>query len=99
MPTNRKANPMTEVKPHQITLDWDKSTDHLAYVYPASEQAVARVLNASPESSNGRSEWVFMRLADGTLILGVFPQGDTYTELEKETFEAEQALCKMLAEK
>lgn len=32
--------------------------------------------------NDGRSEWQWFRLANGDLILGVFPRGDTYIETE-----------------
>lgn len=35
----------------------------------------------STEGRDGRSSWVWVRLADGTLVLGVMPQGDTYERM------------------
>lgn len=33
---------------------------------------------------DARSPWCWARLASGDLILGTFPQGDTYLEIEKD---------------
>ena len=54
----------------------------LASVHPASDASVQTVLNKSTEGMDGRSNWCWIRLADGTLILGIFPQGDTYLSVE-----------------
>jgi len=56
----------------------------IATTLPASDEAVADVTAADPTSGNGRSEWLWVRLANGDLILGVFPQGDTYFTHEEE---------------
>jgi len=74
------------VEPHEITLlggdlagvQQEDGSMHLATVTPAKNAAVIEVLRADVSSMDGRSQWVWVRLADGTLILGVFPQGDTY---------------------
>lgn len=50
----------------------------------ASDAAVETVLNADVNSSDGRSEWLWIRLPNGDLVLGVYPQGDTYFEFEGE---------------
>ena len=62
-----------------------RDTDRvLATVKPASNESVGTVLTASETSEDGRSNWMWVRLANGDLILGVYPQGDTYfaTELD-----------------
>jgi len=56
----------------------------LAEVKPAPQALVDKVLAAPTTGHDGRSEWVFVRLQNGDLILGVFPQGDTYCECEGE---------------
>jgi hypothetical protein len=56
----------------------------IATVEPARPEAVEKVLSAPVGTGDGRSEWVWLRLTNGDLILGVFPQGDTYVELEGE---------------
>ena len=53
---------------------------------PASLSAVDYVLKqpqASHTQHDGRSKWMWIRLPDGDLILGVYPQGDTYFSTEK----------------
>jgi hypothetical protein len=45
---------------------------------PASRHAVEQVLAAPVDYDDGRSEFVWIRLDGGDLILGVFPVGDTY---------------------
>lgn len=52
---------------------------------PAPAKAVKLVLAAPVESKtqhDGRSQWLWIRLPDGDLILGVYPQGDTYFATE-----------------
>ena len=56
--------------------------EHLATIKPASRKAVERVLSADEQDQDGRSQWVWVRLSNGDLILGVYPQGDTYFECE-----------------
>jgi hypothetical protein len=58
----------------------------IATTQPASEKAVKHVLDADPKADLGyaRSEWLWIRLGNGDLILGVFPQDDTYFEHETE---------------
>src|SRR6185503_12334228 len=58
----------------------DDTTTPIAYVAPADPAAAQKVLDATTEGNDGRSEWVWVRLQDGTLILGTFPRGDTYLE-------------------
>lgn len=50
----------------------------IAYMCPAAPEAVSYLLALpiSTPSRDTRSEWLWIRLADGTLILGFFPQGD-----------------------
>lgn len=47
---------------------------------PADPADVVAVLTAITDD-DGRSEPVWLRLWDGTLILGVFPRGDTYMQM------------------
>ena len=58
---------------------------------PASDESVGIVLNApvtddlepsDPGYCDGRSGWRWFRFPDGTLVLGVFPQGDIYFATE-----------------
>ncbi len=58
----------------------------IATVVPVKRPAVVtKIINASEQGEDGRSPWVWVRLASGDLILGVFPQGDTYFATESET--------------
>jgi len=69
------------MKAHR-TYDDDEPTRIIASIHPASEQSVKTVMMQSETSGDGRSPWVWLRLPNGDLILGVFPQGDTYFECE-----------------
>lgn len=51
------------------------------YMKPASAESIEKVLMADENDPDGRSEYMWVRLANGDLILGVFPQGDTYVEV------------------
>lgn len=51
-------------------------------IYPASRESVEHVLSQDDNSEDGRSQWLWIRLQNGDLILGVFPQGDTYFDVE-----------------
>lgn len=78
------VNEHTITLPHHDALDAmrdDKGNLHLATVTPASPEAVAKVLRADEKGCDGRSNWVWLRLADGTLALAIFPQGDLYEDL------------------
>lgn len=55
----------------------------LARVTPATPEDAQFVLEQSTEGDDGRSEWVWIRLPEGTLALAVFPQGDTYMEISE----------------
>jgi hypothetical protein len=54
----------------------------LATIAPARKDQVDLILAASEDTEDGRSEWLWIRLPNGDLILGVFPQGDTYFATE-----------------
>lgn len=68
---------MPKYPAHYIRDDTDDL--ELAYVTPALPEDV-EALKAANVDSEGRSEWVWLRLRDGTLILGIFPCGDTYMQ-------------------
>ena len=74
---------MSKLAPHVIRDD-DDERRVLARVHPASQKSVQCVLEQKEEGYDGRSNWVWVRLANGDLILGVFPQGDTYLSVEKD---------------
>ncbi len=70
------------MKAHRTTdvdLQGHETTE--AWIHPASLESVAHVM-AQPETDDGRSEFVWVRLPCGDLILGVFPRGDTYFAVE-----------------
>lgn len=81
---------MAHTEAHTISVTEDELSRladgevYIAAVKPASTESVGLVLSASQDSEDGRSGWVWVRLASGDLVLGVFPQGDTYfaTELD-----------------
>lgn len=54
----------------------------IATIKPADPEIVQQVLAADESDDDGRSQWVWVRLPNGDLILGVYPQGDTYFECE-----------------
>jgi hypothetical protein len=68
----------------ETTITLDENDVREVWLKPASEESVNTVLNADENSDDGRSEWLWIRLPNGDLILGVVPQGDTYfaTELD-----------------
>lgn len=57
-----------------------------AWQKPASEEAVSAILGANPELVDGftRSEFLWIRLVNGDLILGVYPQDEAYFAFEGE---------------
>lgn len=63
----------------------DETGRVLAWSFPARSDGVAKVMAATEGDEDGRSEWVWIRLANGDLFLGVAPRGDTYEDLEAET--------------
>ena len=79
----------SKTPPHVLYIEDENGRDTeqvCAYIHPASAKSVRTVLDAeeNAEDGNGRSEYVWVRLQDGTLILGVFPQGDTYLAVERD---------------
>lgn len=73
---------------HDVDPNTGRDTDVvIARTKSASPEAVAYVLAAeeNDKNDNGRSEWLWIRLANGDLVLGVFPQGDTYFQNEEES--------------
>lgn len=66
---------------HWIKTDADDvlpDGTELAYTTKADPADVAHVLAQPTTGHDGRSDWVWLRLRDGTLALATFPQGDTY---------------------
>lgn len=54
--------------------------EYLGSSCDASQEDANYVL-AQPVDLDGRSDWKWVRLTDGSLILGVYPCGDTYIEM------------------
>lgn len=48
----------------------------------ATKAGVDCVLNSPVHLLDGRSEWFFIRLPNGDLVLATYPRGDTYFETE-----------------
>lgn len=57
----------------------------LAIVGEADSDLAHEIINTVPDDSGDtRSPWLWVRLANGDLILGCFPQGDLYLETERD---------------
>ena len=67
-------------------LDWPgRDPLHLADYTVASSASVETMLDPElPTDGGGRSAWMWVRLPDGTLIFGCFPQGVTYFATEED---------------
>lgn len=50
----------------------------------ALPESVEAIIEANELSEDGRSQWVWVRFPNGDLMLGTFPQGETYFEHEEE---------------
>lgn len=68
-----------EAHGHFIEDENGNQTKQVAWSTPAKEEDALALLQA-PRHADGRSDFVWMRLHDGTLFLAVFPKGDTYME-------------------
>lgn len=71
---------MSALKPHVTVIEPDEGRQIL--IHPASDASVKEVLKQSPDDPDGRSNWVWVRFPNGDLVLGIFPQGDTYFAVE-----------------
>jgi hypothetical protein len=65
------------LEPHEDIKNFE-----IARAKRASDESVRVVLNAGANTDDGRSDWEWIRLRNGDLILGVFPRGETYFEVE-----------------
>lgn len=65
---------------HVTVLDPEGGLDVL--IHPAPDRVVEAVLAAPIGTGDGRSPWMFLRLPNGDLMIGVFPQGDTYMKID-----------------
>lgn len=61
-------------------------TPHVCATVMRADPDVARKVMDSPVGIDGRSEFVWVRLASGDLMLGVFPRGDTYFDTEADPY-------------
>ena len=74
---------------HTLFADSPEQVSHeLAWCWDANEDFVNAVLNAEVDTGEGRSQWYWIRLPNGDLLLGTFPQGATY-EMIAESGEVE----------
>ena len=85
---------MTRLGAEAIRLDPDDGNHIL--VHPASDQSVKLVLEAGVDDPEGRSEFLWIRLPDGDLVLGVYPQSDTYCACEADAQFPSQLLPEIL---
>lgn len=70
----------TDIPPE--VKEWMEESGRLSWHHPASQTAVDLVIDQDPNDDDGRSEWLWIRLANGDLILGCYPQGETYFAVE-----------------
>jgi len=73
-----------EVRPHRVYAEDESGRpllNTIAIVHSASPKAVRIVLDADPDD---RSQWVWVNLANGDVVLGVYPQGPTYEQIERD---------------
>lgn len=64
------------------TISTLESNVLIATVDDADEQLAAEVI-AAPLDDDGRSRWMWVRLANGDLMLGLFPHGGTYDRISQ----------------
>ncbi len=66
------------MKPSEFMPNDDEWEAKGMYRQEAEREAVDTVLNAQVGHIDGRSEWFFLRLPTGDLVLATYPRGDTY---------------------
>lgn len=54
---------------------------HVASCFPVQDEMVSMALLATSISDNGRSEWRWLRTADGDLFMALSPTGEMYEAL------------------
>lgn len=54
----------------------------LGWTVPAAPEIASKVISADVGTGDGRSEWLWLRLANGDLMLAIYPQGETYFATE-----------------
>jgi hypothetical protein len=82
--SDRKGNFMGKLTVDISDIIVRSGSAEIAYQGEARQQAVERVLAAPVGTGDGRSEFFWLRLANGDLYLAVAPQGETYESLEGE---------------
>lgn len=68
-------------------VDAGQDPNLIADLQPMSGEAVSYMLRQKidgPSDMDGRSEWLWVRLANGDLMCGFFPHGDSYFAHEVE---------------
>lgn len=68
--------------PKFVPIDDDYEGSTGFWRQQAPREAVDFVLAASIGEDDGRSEWFFIRLPSGDLVLATYPHGDTYSATE-----------------
>jgi hypothetical protein len=68
------------VEPEQI----DPERPHLLAIEAKASSAMAEHVMLADVGLNGRSDWMWFRLANGDLILGCWPLGETYEATESD---------------
>lgn len=76
---------MSQIKAHRTT-DEPSDDKTIMTVHPASAKSVEYVSKQTEKGMDGRSNWVWIRLANGDLILGCYPQGETYFMVEDDAY-------------
>lgn len=71
-----------DIKKYMTKEDATLCPDNIVYVEPASKKAAKMVVKADEETGDGRSEWFWMRMPSGDLLLCTYPQGETYEATE-----------------
>jgi hypothetical protein len=79
-PERPKPYPLLEMNEHG---HFDTRMDPLGHYVEANKADVNDVLKSDEDDSDGRSKFMWIRLRNGDLILGVFPQGETYFRHEE----------------
>jgi hypothetical protein len=75
-----KLQEISTTEVDESCLDDDGKVPYIALHCAATEADAAFVIAQTTDGYDGRSDWRWIRLPNGDLILGVFPQGDTYLQ-------------------
>lgn len=69
---------MSKIGAETVEMD----SGDVVWLHPAKDEDVKHVLSQSESHDDGRSNFIWVRLPNGDLILGVYPQGTTYKDVE-----------------